>query len=167
MTCSFLTFSYYLFWPFLPNFLRKLWLTHELLWFCRRGTEKLKKQFFFFFFWNNFFSQNISSIHYVEVMNLNFLIWNHIFLLVFENKYIRIGNFVVLAESMDSLLPIGFFIYFVKQFASSISFFLSVIKSVIHCHSQQLFSHNYTFFLLCSCFIKNHFIGVKIICPIT
>ena len=54
----FMTFSYYLFWTFLRNFLRQIWLPHESLWFCQRGTKKFQKNFFFknfFFFWNNFF----------------------------------------------------------------------------------------------------------------
>ena len=42
--CSFITFSYYLFWTFLQNFSRKFWLAHELLWFCHRRAEKLKKK---------------------------------------------------------------------------------------------------------------------------
>ena len=95
--CPFMTFSYYLFWTFLPNFSRKFWLTHELLWFCQRSTEKFQKKFFstFFFFLKQLFLQNISSILYAEVVNIFFFIWNHIYLLVFENKYIRIGDFVV------------------------------------------------------------------------
>ena len=94
MTLPFYDFSYYLFWTFLPNFLRKFWLAHELLWFCQRGTEKFKKKkcffkffiYLFIFFLKQLFLQNISSIHYVEVVNKIFFIWNHIFLLVFENK---------------------------------------------------------------------------------
>ena len=84
---------YDLFWTFLPNFSRKFWLAHELLWFCQRGTEKIQKNFVFnffnfFFFSKQAFLQNVLSIHYVEVVNM-------IFLLVFKYKYIRIGNFVV------------------------------------------------------------------------
>ena len=46
--CPFMTSSYYLFWGFLTNFSRKFWFAHELLWFCRRATKKLKKKSFFF-----------------------------------------------------------------------------------------------------------------------
>ena len=95
--CPFMAFSYYLFWTFLPKISPKLWLAHELLWFCQRGIEKFKKKFFL----KQLFLLNISSIHYVEVVNMIFFIW-YIFLLVFENEYIRIGNFVVfLSESME------------------------------------------------------------------
>ena len=85
-----------------------------------RGVPKnsKKKSFFQTTFFKQIFLQNISSTHYVEVVNMIFFIWNHIFLLVFENKYIRIGNFIVfLSESME-LTSDRFFIYFVKQFAS-------------------------------------------------
>ena len=123
-----MTFIYYLFWTLLPNFSRKFWLAHQLLWFCQRGTEKLKKKKVL----KQLFLQNISSMHYVEVVNMIFFIWNHIFLLVFENKYIRTGNFVVfLSESME-LTSDRFFIYFVKQFASIYLFFSFYNKE---CHS--------------------------------
>ena len=73
--------------------------------FVRGVPKNSKKNFFqnlFLSFLKQLFLQNISSIHYVEVVNTIFFIWNHIFLLVFENKYIRIGNFVVfLSESME------------------------------------------------------------------
>ena len=95
--CPFMTFSYYLFWTRLPNFSWKFWLAHKLLWFCQMGIEKFKKKVLFniFFILKQLFLQNVSSIHYVEVVNIYFFIWNHIYLLVFENKYIRIGNFVL------------------------------------------------------------------------
>ena len=132
-----MTFSYYLFWTFLPNFSRKFWLVHELLWFCQRVTKKFKKKFFFkcfFFFWKQHFLQNISSIRYVEVVNMFFFIWNHIIFLAFENKYIRIGNFVdFLSESME-LTSDRFFYLLCKTICFNL-FFLSIVKSVIHCHS--------------------------------
>ena len=57
--CRFMTFIYYLFWTFLPSFSRKFWLTHELLWFCQRGTKKFLKIYIFFkyiFFETTFFA---------------------------------------------------------------------------------------------------------------
>ena len=70
-----------------------------------RGVLKNLKKFFFSkkdFFLIQHFLQNISSIHYAEVVNMIFFIWNHIVSLVFENKYIRIGNFVAfLSEGME------------------------------------------------------------------
>ena len=71
--------------------------------FVRGVPKNSKKSFFFnFFFLKQLFVLNISSIHYVEVVNIIFFIWNHIFLLVFEKKYFRIGNFVIfLSESME------------------------------------------------------------------
>ena len=59
-----------------------------------RGVPKKSKRILFsifsifFFFSKQAFLQNVLSIHYVEVVNM-------IFLLVFKYKYIRIGNFVV------------------------------------------------------------------------
>ena len=99
-----MTFSYYLFWTFLPNFSRKLWLSHELLRFCQWGTKTFKKKFFFnfFLFLKQLFFQNISSMHYLEVVTMMFFIRVPIFVFVFGNKCIRIGNFVVfLSESME------------------------------------------------------------------
>ena len=64
--------------------------------FVRGVPKNSEKKIFsnFFFLLKQLFLLNISSIHYVEVVNMVFFIWNHIFLLVFENKYIRIENSV-------------------------------------------------------------------------
>ena len=131
-----MTFSYYLFWTSLPNFLRKFWLAHKL---TQRATQIFKKKFFFSVFFNFFFYllflQNISSIHYVDVENIIFFIWNYIFLFVFENKYIRIGIFVVFLSERMKHTSNRIFYYFVKQFASVYLLVLSIINSVNHCHS--------------------------------
>ena len=129
-----MTFSYYFFWTFMPNFSPIFWLAHKLLWFPQRGTKNSK---------TNFFLQNISSIHYVEVI---FFIWNHIFPLVLENKYIRIKNFVVfLSESMERTSD-RFFIYFVKQFAS-IYLFCSFYNK-----ESFIFIHNSCFLIITNFF---------------
>ena len=61
----------------------------------RKNSKQFCFQFFQFIFLKQAFLQNVLSIHYVEVVNM-------IFLLVFKYKYIRIGNFVVfLSESME------------------------------------------------------------------
>ena len=54
----------------------------------RKNSKQFCFQFFQFIFLKQAFLQNVLSIHYVEVVNM-------IFLLVFKYKYIRIGNFVV------------------------------------------------------------------------
>ena len=96
-----------------------------------RGVLKNSKKTFFL---KQLFLLNISSIHNVEVVNMIFFIW-YIFLLEFENEYIRIGNFVVfLSESME-LTSDRFFYLLCKTICFCLFFFPSIIKSVIHCHS--------------------------------
>ena len=70
----------------------------------RKIQQKFFFNFFFFFFLKQNFLKNISRIHYVEMVNMIFfhLKSHFLILLTFENKCIRIGNFVVfLSESME------------------------------------------------------------------
>ena len=128
-----MTFTYYLFWRFLPSFSRNFWLAHELLWFCQRGTEKFKnkKKFFqfffqfFFFFWNNFFCK----IFQVYIMS-KWYIWFFSSEITFSYWYLK-TNFVVFLSEIMELTSDRFFIYFVKQFASIYLFFSSYNKE---CH---------------------------------
>ena len=120
-----MTFSYYLFWTFLLNFPRKFWLAPELLWFCQRGTEKLKKKFFsnFFFFETTFFAKYFKyTLCWSGKYDIfpSEIIFSHWYLKI----NIRIGNFVVFFnQKVWNLLQLGFFIYFVKQLASIYLFF--------------------------------------------
>ena len=57
------------------------------------------------------------------------------------DKYIRIGNFVVFYHKAWKLLQMGFFIYFVKQFASICLFFSFQNKE---CHSLSFITAVYS-----------------------